>query len=127
MHCPLCNTELPDGTHECDRCDWVRREEPLRKTTPTRDWAALWLSAVPGLGHLYKGHVLVGALIFFLIGPGVLAVAAAILPATLGLSLGLPAVFMGVVMMHAYRARDRRAEVIEKARKLDELHEAHVE
>jgi hypothetical protein len=121
MLCPYCNTPLPDGARECTRCDWVLPEgDPPRKVT-TRDWAAVWLSVVPGLGHLYKGHVVVGALIFFLIGPGVLAIAAVVLPMTLGLSLALPGVFMAIVMMHAFRARDRRAEVIERARAMDHL------
>lgn len=114
MKCPLCLTELPDGATECTRCDWVPQPPPARQVT-TRDMVALWLSIVPGLGHLYKGHILLGGTIFFLIGPGVLAIAAVVLPATLGLSLILPAAFMGIVMMDAFRAKDRRADVIRSA------------
>jgi len=126
MLCPLCDIELPDNATECTRCDWVRPKETVasRKGDP-RDWAALWLSLVPGLGHLYKGHVLSGALVFFVIGPGILALAAAVLPATLGLSIALPLVFLGLVMLHAFRTDDRRAHVIQRARELDHLQEAH--
>jgi len=85
-----------------------------------RDLTALWLSLlVPGLGHLYKGHVIFGGLILFVFGPCVLALALVVAPATLGLSLLILPPFVGVVMLDAYSARDVRAEVIEKARALD--------
>jgi hypothetical protein len=81
---------------------------------------ALWLSlAVPGLGHLYKGHVVVGGVIFFLVGPVILTLSLAAASHTLGASLIVPLVFLAAVMLHAYRAKDRRLEVIRKAREMD--------
>ncbi len=91
----------------------------------TRDWIACWSSLVPGLGHLYKGYVLMGGVIFFLVGPAVLLLALAVSPVTVGLSLlALPA-FLAFVMLHAYRAQDRRAEAIQRARALDRIQPAH--
>jgi hypothetical protein len=82
----------------------------------TRDVAAFWLSLVPGLGHLYKGHLLLGGLIFFVIGPLVLGIALSMIIATLGLSMLYPLVFMILVMFHAYDAEDRRERTIEHAK-----------
>lgn len=119
MKCPLCETTLPDGATECTRCDWVRKvEQPV----DVRDQVALALSVVPGLGHLYKGHVIFGGLIFFIIGPAILALSLAVLPATLGVSLVIPAVFMGAIMVHAFLAPDVRHQVVQAARQFDEGH-----
>ncbi len=118
MKCPLCDTPLPDDAQSCTRCDWVRNppKSELRATKDnSRDLAALWLSLVPGLGHLYKGHLILGGVIFFIAGPLTLALAAALLAGTLGLSLVLPLTFMFMVMAHAYRAKDYRTRVIERA------------
>ena len=80
----------------------------------------MWLSLlVPGLGHLYKGHVVFGGLILFVFGPSVLALALVVAPATLGLSLLILPPFLGVVMLDAYSTNDVRAAVIQKARALD--------
>jgi hypothetical protein len=119
MQCPLCETNLPDNAQECTRCDWVRpvvRDEAKH----FRDLAAIWLSLAPGLGHLYKGHVILGGLIFFIIGPGVLAMSLVVAPATLGVSLLILPLFLGAVMLHAYHIEDVRARVIEQARQLDQ-------
>ena len=122
MHCPLCQSALPDGAQECTRCDWVHRA-PQRHDV--RDVAALALSVVPGLGHLYKGHVLVGGLIFFVLGPAVLVFTLATVTATVGASLLMPMVFMGAVMGHAYFAEDRRDAVIRRAREMEAERAAH--
>jgi hypothetical protein len=119
MECPFCGTELPENAQECNRCDWVRpvmRDESKH----LRDLAAIWLSLAPGLGHLYKGHVILGGLIFFIIGPGVLAMSLVVAPATLGVSLLILPLFLGAVMLHAYHIDDVRARVIEQARQLDQ-------
>lgn len=91
----------------------------------TRDWIACWLSFVPGLGHLYKGYILMGGVIFFLAGPALLLLALAVSPVTVGLSLLVLPVFTGFVMLHAYRAKDHRAEAIQRARALDRIQPAH--
>jgi hypothetical protein len=119
MQCPLCRTERPDDATACTRCDWIRpgRVEPRGDF---RNLTALWLSLlIPGLGHLYKGHVIFGGLILFVFGPCVLALALVVAPATLGLSLLILPPFVGIVMLDAYSTSDVRAAVIEKARALD--------
>lgn len=116
MKCPLCDTTLPDGAHECTYCDWVR---VVQKPENVRDVTAFWLSLVPGLGHLYKGHVWLGGLIFFIVGPVVLLLSLVVLPATLGVSIIIPILFMVSGMVHAYRIRDERSEVVESARAYD--------
>ncbi len=119
MKCPLCDTPLPDGAAECTRCDWVRVVE---KPVDVRDRTALVLSLVPGLGHLYKGHIFFGGAIFFIIGPSILALSLAVLPATLGVSIIIPTVFMLGVMVHAFLAPDVRKHVVQAAREFDAGH-----
>jgi hypothetical protein len=73
-----------------------------------RDVLAAFLSIVPGLGHVYKGHYLLGfGILFvgtplFLFGSGLLALA------TFGLGLFLPPAAWVVVAMHAYLEPDVR-------------------
>ena len=62
--CPLCGTELPLNANECNRCDWVRTQPDSERRPPNpRDMAAAILSIIPGAGHMFKGHMMVGALI----------------------------------------------------------------
>lgn len=128
MKCPLCDAPLPDDAQSCTRCDWVR--EPLTIETQAsghkrRDVAAFWLSLVPGLGHLYKGHLVLGSAIFFIIGPLILGLSISLVFGTLGLSMIIPAVFMFLVMFHAYDAEDRRENVIERAKAMNQATVTH--
>ena len=128
MRCPLCQTQLSDNARSCTRCDWVddQPRSALRESQAhTRDVAALYLSLVPGLGHVYKGHLVFGGAILFVIGPLVLALSLSVVPGTLGLSLVIPLIFMLGVMFHAYHTPDKRAEVIERARMLNEARATH--
>src|SRR5947207_2123167 len=106
MRCPLCHTELPDNAAGCIRCDWVREADlsPLRK----QDWFAAALSFVPGLGHLYKGHLVTGLFLLCIGGPAFLFVVMLLIPKTFGLSLLLPAVFVALTAMHAFHLPDVR-------------------
>jgi hypothetical protein len=107
--CPLCDAVLdPGNPNECPKCDWVlgyRRRESQRAGTP-RDSAAMLLSLLPGLGHIYKGHKLLGAILmlgtFFAIFACVVAATAT---ALWGLLL-LPLYWAGV-MLHAYFVEER--------------------
>src|SRR5207245_9654768 len=61
MPCPYCGHLLPKDAETCDRCDWTR---PATETAEGKasDAVAGILSVIPGLGHIYKGHILAGFL-----------------------------------------------------------------
>ena len=105
--CPLCGTALsPDNLNECPKCDWVRGYRSHETAGTFRDRVAVCLSCVPGLGHFYKGHRLLGAIL--LLGSG-FAIFACIVAATASAGWGLlllPLYWVGV-MMHAYWLEDR--------------------
>lgn len=104
--CPLCGAALvPDQPDECPQCDWVRVKEghPL---AGFRDRVALCLSVVPGLGHFYKGHRLLGAIL--MLGSG-FAFAFCLLAgaASAGWGFLLLPLYWGGVMLHVYWTDDR--------------------
>ena len=106
MHCPFCETKLPDDATQCTRCDWVR--EPDLPPSRKEDWVAAALSFVPGLGHLCKGHLVPGLILLCLAGPAFLVIVFSLIPATFGLSLVLPAVFIVFTAVHAFHLPDVR-------------------
>jgi hypothetical protein len=76
------------------------------------------MSVVPGLGHIYKGQKLTGAVLM----AGTLLVlffVAATVSATAGVALVLIPLYWSAVMIHAYWADDASGE------KLAHLHMAH--
>jgi hypothetical protein len=110
--CPLCDTPLdPNNPSECTKCDWhvgyeVRPEDTLG--TP-RDVAAVVMSVIPGLGHIYKGHRLTGAL--YMLGAVFAVFAAAVAStATAGFGLLLLPLYWAGVMLQVYWLEDRAAE-----------------
>jgi len=109
--CPLCDTPLdPAHPAECPRCDWVlgyRRQQAAPIGTD-RDAYSVVVSVVPGLGHIYKGHLIPGLL--FLLG-GILAtfIVGVIATFTMGFGLLLLPLYWVAVMMHVYWLDDRRA------------------
>ncbi len=71
-----------------------------------RSWFAAFLSLVPGLGHIYKGHYVAGVG-YLLVGiPIVAGVTGLLLLATFGLSLALPLIYIAVAAAHAYASED---------------------
>ena len=61
MPCPYCGHLLPKNAERCDRCDWVRGATQTAEGKAS-DAVAVMFSIVPGLGHIYKGHILAGLL-----------------------------------------------------------------
>ena len=107
-HCPLCEAPLnPEHPDSCTKCDWVAN--PHSHPHPAgriRDKIAVCLSVVPGLGHIYKGHKLTGAL--YMLG-AVFAVFAAIVAGTFTAGFGvllLPLYWIGI-MLQVYFLEDR--------------------
>src|SRR5207237_2768966 len=88
MQCPFCGTTLPSNAQACTNCDWT-----LEATKPAEpkasDAMAILLSMIPGLGHIYKGHRVVGAVILLIVTPVaiVFGILAAIASAGFGIGL----------------------------------------
>ena len=105
--CPLCHAALdPSNLTECPKCDWHIGYQPApQHVGGTRDLAAVILSVLPGLGHIYKGHVLTGAL--YLLG-AVFAVCIAIVAstATAGFGVLLLPLYWAGVMLQVYWLED---------------------
>jgi hypothetical protein len=107
--CPLCGATL-DANHptECPKCDWHegygRKAEQARGSV--RDVAAVIMSIIPGLGHIYKGYRLTGAL--YMLGAVFAACAAAVAStATAGFGLLLLPLYWAGVMLQVYWLEDR--------------------
>ena len=105
MSCPYCGHLLPRNAQRCDRCDWVRDATHTAEGKAS-DAVAVVFSIIPGLGHIYKGHILAGLL--WMIGAipvGIFVFLAAF--ASAGWGLGLFFFYLAAVMMHAYGIEDR--------------------
>ncbi len=104
--CPLCDAPLnPDQLNACTRCDWVAVGEPIHADGSVRDKVAVGLSVIPGLGHIYKGHRLSGAL--YMLG-ALFAVFGAMVASTATAGFGillLPLYWLGV-MLQVYFLED---------------------
>jgi len=112
LRCPLCDTAL-DAAHpdECPKCDWVHESHPDHAASYTeRDQYSLVLSVVPGLGHIYKGHLSLGVL-FMAGGLVALAMVGLIATFTMGFGLLLLPLYWVAVMMHVFWLEDRRRTV----------------
>ncbi len=103
--CPYCGTPLPIGAQACTQCDWVIPREDADKVGSLRDFPAAGLSLIPGLGHLFKGHLWMGLgyffgtlLVIFVFGPlGMVA---------MGFQLLLIPFYWLWVMLHAFLVTD---------------------
>ena len=108
MPCPYCGHLLPKNAKRCDRCDWTRAATTETAEGKASDAVAIILSIIPGLGHIYKGHKLVGFLwMLGAIPVGIFVLLAAF--ASAGWGLGLFFFYLGAVMLHAYAVDDRVA------------------
>ncbi len=101
--CPLCGVPLsPDRLNACEKCDWVATSAEQPSGGTFRDRTAVALSVIPGLGHIYKGHRLSGAL--YMLGAA-FAIFAAIVASTATAGFGillLPLYWLGVMLQVFY-------------------------
>ena len=105
MPCPFCGHLLPKDAERCDRCDWVRGATQTAEGKAS-DAVAVMFSIVPGLGHIYKGHILAGLLwMLGAIPVGIFVFLAAF--ASAGWGLGLFFFYLAAAMLHAYGIDDR--------------------
>lgn len=106
--CPLCDAVLdPAHPNECPKCDWVPGYgDQQLKYNNTRDVIAVFLSVIPGLGHMYKGYRLTGAL--YLLG-SIFAMFAIVVAATFtaGWALLLAPLYWAGVMLQVYLLEDK--------------------
>jgi hypothetical protein len=106
MQCPYCGKVLPKNAQACDQCDWTRAATETAEGKAS-DFVAVILSVIPGLGHIYKGHRLIGALIMFIGTPMAIGIAALTFTFTAGFGgLILPLWWFGV-MFHVWAIPDR--------------------
>jgi len=107
--CPLCDAALdPSNPTQCPKCDWHvgYGRKPQEAVGNVRDVAAVVMSIIPGLGHIYKGHQLSGAL--YLLGAVFAVLAAAVAStATAGFGLLLLPLYWAGVMLQVYWLDDR--------------------
>ena len=104
--CPLCGHPLPKDATACPHCDWTRAEQETAEGKASDAFAVL-LSIIPGLGHIYKGHKLIGMLLMFVATPMAVGLALLAATATAGFAvLLLPLYWLGV-MFHVYGIEDR--------------------
>jgi hypothetical protein len=108
MACPYCGATLSKGANTCTRCDWTREA-----TTPgepkASDAMAILLSIVPGLGHIYKGHRVMGAILLFLVTPVAVAFGFLAAFASAGFGIGMLVFYWFGCMMHCWGIEDRAA------------------
>jgi hypothetical protein len=106
MRCPYCGTLLPKDAAACNRCDWTREA-----TTPAEpkasDAMAILLSIIPGLGHIYKGHKVTGALLLFLVTPVAVVFGLLAAFASAGFGIGILVFYWIGVMIHVWGIEDR--------------------
>jgi len=107
MQCPFCGTTLADDATTCNNCDWTRRGELETAEGKASDAIAVLLSVVPGLGHIYKGHKLVGMMLMFVGTPMAVGLALLIATGTAGFGILVLPVFWMAVMVHVYASQDR--------------------
>jgi len=106
MPCPYCGHLLPSDAQRCSQCDWTRSATETAEGKAS-DAVAVILSVIPGLGHIYKGHKLLGALIMFVGTPMAILIAALSFTFTAGFGgLLLPLWWFGV-MFHVWAIEDR--------------------
>jgi hypothetical protein len=109
--CPLCGEMLHAGATECTKCDWVRgyrHRKPVTSGT-SRDITAVFLSIIPGAGHIFKGHTTIG--IAYLLGTFVAVFfIGAVWMVSMGFQLLVLPFYWIWVMLHAYLIPDLRGE-----------------
>ena len=106
MACPFCGHLLPKDAERCDRCDWTRTAKTETAEGKASDAVAVLFSIIPGLGHIYKGHIMAGFLwMLGAIPVGIFVLLAAF--ASAGWGLGLFFFYLAAVMLHAYAVHDR--------------------
>jgi hypothetical protein len=102
--CPQCGHQIPANAAACEHCGWRREETAEGKAS---DAFAVVLSVIPGLGHIYKGHTMVGLLLIFVVTPFAVGMALLAATATASFAVLLLPLYWIAVMIHVYGIEDR--------------------
>ena len=108
MPCPYCGTPLPKDAQRCTRCDWKRQATETAEPKAS-DAMAVLLSVIPGLGHIYKGHRMIGAILLFIVTPIAIAFGFLAAFASAGFGIGILIFYWLGVMLHVWGSKDRIA------------------
>jgi hypothetical protein len=106
MECPFCGAPLPKDAKNCNRCDWTRRATETAEPQAS-DAMAVLLSIIPGLGHIYKGHKLTGAILLLIVTPIAVAFGFLAAFASAGFGIGILVFYWLGVMLHVWGIKDR--------------------
>ena len=106
MQCPLCGHTLPADAAKCELCVWEREKKETVEGKAS-DAVAVLLSILPGLGHIYKGHRLLGLLLMFVGTPMAMLGALLLATGTAGFGILILPVYWIAVMVHVYAVQDR--------------------
>lgn len=68
---------------------------------------AILLSIIPGLGHIYKGHRVVGSVLLFLVTPVAIAFGFLAAFASAGFGIGMLVFYWLAGMIHVWGIEDR--------------------
>ena len=104
--CPFCGTTLPLNATSCTNCDWTTAQTKPAEPKAS-DAMAILLSMIPGLGHIYKGHRLVGFVLLFLVTPIAIVFGFLAAFASAGFGIGILVFYWIAVMIHAWAIDDR--------------------
>lgn len=104
--CPQCSHQIPAEATVCDRCGWERGGKETAEGKAS-DAFAVVLSVIPGLGHIYKGHTMVGLLLIFVATPMAVGLALLAATATASFAVLLLPLYWIAVMIHVYGVEDR--------------------
>ncbi len=107
MGCPQCGVSLPVDAESCTNCDWTRQGKSETAEGKASDAVAVLLSILPGLGHIYKGHRVLGLLLIFAGTPMALGIALLIATFTAGFGVFLLPIYWIATMVHVYAIQDR--------------------
>lgn len=103
-------TDAPIAENESPTLEPSSLSKPEGAEGKASDAVAVILSVIPGLGHIYKGHNIMGMLLIFVGTPMAVAIALLIATGTAGFGIGLLPIYWFAVMFHVYGIEDRAAD-----------------
>ncbi len=107
MICPHCDHLISANAARCEHCGWQPGHEGEAVEGKASDAFAVLLSAIPGLGHIYKGHTLLGLFIMFIGTPMAVVLSLLAATGTAGFAILLLPIYWIAVIFHVWGIEDR--------------------